>query len=165
MCWPWDPLFFLLIAFDHHLQAEWVISSAVIIQVIMWHIAACKHGTKLHLVHLRSSWFGVCMLLLVAHACEMAKHMASFALILLGRTLESLHVDCVTTFGASVPVMVCTLCVRLLLLLHLWFVIVATLVFVVSLFGLPEWSFLLVFTGWQLCALLVDPLPLVLYGT
>ena len=91
------------------------------------------------------------MFLLVAHACEMAKFMASLALILLGRALESLHVDCVATFEASVPVMVYTLCVKPLPLLHLQFVIVNALVFVVSLFGFPEWSFLLVFTGWQPC--------------
>ena len=88
------------------------------------------------------------MFFLIAHAGDMAKFMAGFALILFSRALESLHVDCVTTFGASVPVMVCTFCVKLLLLLGLQLVIVAALVFVVSLFGFPEWSFLLVFTGW-----------------
>ena len=79
--------------------------------------------------------------------------MASLTLILLGRTLESLQVDCVTTFGASVPVIVCTLGIKPLLLLHLWFVTVTALVLVVNLFELPRWSFLLVFTSWQLCAL------------
>ena len=59
------------------------------------------------------------MFLLVAHACEMAKFMASLTLILLGRALESLQVDCVTTFGASVPVIVHTLGIKLFLLLWL----------------------------------------------
>ena len=93
------------------------------------------------------------MFLLVAHACEMTKFMACLALILLGRALESLQVDCVTTFGASIPIIVYALGIKLLLLLHLWFLTITTLVLVASLFGFPEWSFLLVFTGWQLCAL------------
>ena len=82
------------------------------------------------------------MFLLIAHACEIPRFMASLTLILLGRTLESFQVDCVTTFGASVPVIVCTLGIKLLLL-HLWFVTVTALVLVVSLFGLPKWSFFL----------------------
>ena len=79
--------------------------------------------------------------------------MAIPTLILLGRALESLQVDCVTTFGASAPVIVCIIGIKLLLLLHLQFVTVTTLVLVVSLFGFPEWSFLLAFTSWQLCVL------------
>ena len=90
------------------------------------------------------------MFLLIVHAGELAKFMASFALIFLaGHWNPSMWtVSPHLVHHASVPVMVCTLCVKPLLLLHLWFVIVTALVFVVSLFGLPEWSFLLVFTGW-----------------
>ena len=153
MCWPWNPLIFHLIVIDLYLQAEWVIGNAVIIQVVIWCTVMHIHGACLQLVCLGSPWFGVCMFLLVAHACEMAKFMACPALILLGRALESLQVDCVTTFGASVAIIVCTLGIKLLLLVHLWFVTVTTLVLVVSLFGFPEWSFLLVFTGCQLCVL------------
>ena len=152
MCWPWDPLFFLLIAFDHHLQAEWVISSAVVIRVVVWCIAACIHSTCLQLVHLRSSWFGVCMFLLVAHACKMAKLMASLHWsFLAGHWNPSMWT--VSPHLEHLFLSWCAICVKLLLLLCLQFVIVTTLVFVVSLFGLPEWSFLLVFTSWQLCAL------------
>ena len=173
MCWPWNPLFFCLIAFELHLQTEWVIGSAVIIQVVIWCTVAHVHSACLQLMCLGSPWFGVCMFLLAAHACEMPKFMASLALILLGRTLESLQVDCVATFVASVPVIVCTPGIKRLLLLCLWFVTVTALVLVVSLFGLPKWSFLLVFT--QLATLgagasvswfaqLVGPLLPVLYG-
>ena len=102
MYWPWNSLFFCLIAFDLHLQAEWVFCSAVISQVVMWCTFACILCTCLQLVCLGSPQFGVCLLFLVAYACEMPKLMASLTLILFGRALESLQVECVTTFGASV---------------------------------------------------------------
>ena len=151
MCWPWTPLFLCLIVIDLHLQAEWVMGSDVIIWVVIWCTVMHIHGACLQLVHFGSQ-FGVCMFLLVAHACEVAKFMACLALILLGRALESLQVNCVTTFVASIPIIVCAIGIKLFLL-HLWFLTITTLVLVVSLFGFPEWSFLLVLTGWQLCAL------------
>ena len=90
-----------------HWQCSCHLSGHVTLLLCTYMAHACSWST-LGLLGLEYACF-----LLVAHVCEMAKLMTSFALILLGRVLESLHVDCVTTFGASVPVMVCTLCAAL----------------------------------------------------
>ena len=95
----------------------------------------------------RSSGFEVSLLFLETHACKMSKLMASFALVFFCWTLESLYVGCISTFGTSVLVIVCTLWVKPLLVLGLCMVTLAALLFVVRLFWLHRWSFLYLSAG------------------
>ena len=139
--WPWHLLFFVLLAFNLDLQAKWIFCSAFLIWVVIWGTSFHINCTCLQLVCFRPSGFEVCLLFLESHACKVAKLVASFTLVILCRTLKSLQVGCVTTFGTYVLVIVCTLRVKPLLVLYLQMVTLTALWLVVRLFWLHRWSF------------------------
>ena len=76
--------------FDLYLQAKWIFWSAVVIRVVIWGTSLCMPYACLQLMHLWLPILGISLLLLIAHTGKMTKLVASFTLIFLGRTLESL---------------------------------------------------------------------------
>ena len=118
---------------------------------------------KLHLLATDVLWvfgFEVSLLFLETHACKMSKLLASFTLVFFCWTQESLYVGCISTFGTSVLIIVCTLRVKLLLVLGLCMVTLTALLHVVRFFWLHRWSFLFMFACWQLCALASEEVDL-----
>ena len=97
---------------------------------------------------------------LEAKTGEMSKHMTSFTVIFLGWALKSFNVSCIFTFGTSILVLMCTLGIKLLLMLVLHLVTFTAMLFVIWLLWFHRWSFLLVFACWQLCVLVPGKIDL-----
>ena len=153
-----EPLVFILLALNLDLQAKWIFTSAIFIQVAIWGTSFCINYTCLQLICFGSSGSEVSLLFLETHACKMSKLVASLTLTFFCWTLESLYVGCISLFGTSVLIIVCTFGFKPLLVLGLCLIILTALLLVVWLLLLHSWSFLLIFACWQLCALVSERL-------
>ena len=111
-------------------------------------------------MHFGLPMLGRSLFLLVTHTGEVTKLVASFTLVLLGRTLEPLYVYGITTFGTSRFIIMRSFCVKPLLGLCLQVVSLIALVLVIGLLGLYGCSFLLVLPSWQLCLLVPQKINL-----
>ena len=75
-------------------------------------------------------------------------------------TFKSLYVSCITTFSASILVLMHVLGIKLLLVLALYLITFTAMLLVVWLFRLHRWPLFLAFSCWQFCVLVSEKVDL-----
>ena len=111
-------------------------------------------------MHFGSSWFGTSFLFLETKTGKVSKLVASFTLIFLCWALKSLYVGCISSFWTSVLVLMCALGIKSLLVVALCLVPLTVMLLVIWLFRLHRWLLSLIFSSWQLCALVPEKIDL-----